>query len=400
MADQHAGHAATLKADVPAGAWWNDAKVRGYAYQALAFAIVVLVTWWVINNTIQNLQRANIASGFGFLNGRAGFDLSESLIEFSSDSTYGRAFLAGILNTIFVAFTGIIAATIAGFLVGIGRLSRNFIIRGICTVYVEIFRNIPPLLVIFFWYIGVLAALPQVRQSLSLGPFGYLNNRGFFVTRPIWGEGAWLILAALVLAIVAIVVIRRWAWRRQLATGQQFPVLGTSLALFFGLPILAFLFTGMPVTFETPVVAGFNLKGGWQMKPEFIALYLALSLYTASFIAEIVRAGILGISKGQSEAAYALGFRHNLTLRLVIVPQALRIIIPPLTSQYLNLTKNTSLAIAVGYPDLVAVGGTILNQTGQSVEVVAIWMMVYLTLSLSTSLLMNWFNARVALVDR
>jgi general L-amino acid transport system permease protein len=397
MADQHAG---TLKGDAPTGAWWNDAKVRGIAYQVLAFAAVAFFTWWVINNTVQNLQRANIASGFGFLNGRAGFDLSESLISFSSDSTYGRAFLAGILNTIYVAFTGIIAATIVGFLVGVGRLSRNFIIRGICTVYVEVFRNIPPLLVIFFWYIGVLAALPQVRQSLSLGPLGYLNNRGFFVTRPVWGEGAWLIFAALIVAIIAIVAIRRWAWRRQLATGQQFPILRTTFALLFGLPLLAFLVTGMPVTFETPEVAGFNLKGGWQMKPEFIALYLALSLYTASFIAEIVRAGILGISKGQSEAAYALGFRHNLTLRLVIVPQALRIIIPPLTSQYLNLTKNTSLAIAVGYPDLVAVGGTILNQTGQSVEVVAIWMMVYLSLSLSTSLLMNWFNARVALVER
>ncbi len=397
MADQQA---ATLNANVPRGAWWNDAKVRGVVYQILAFAAVALFAWWVIGNTVDNLRRANIASGFGFLGGRAGFDVSEALIPYSSDSTYGRAFVVGILNTLYVAAIGIVFATVAGFLVGVGRLSRNYIIRQICTVYVEVFRNIPPLLVIFFWYIGVLSALPQVRQSLSLGPLGYLNNRGFFFAKPVWGENAWLVLAALVLAIACVIGIRRWARKRQLATGQQFPVLRYSLALIFGLPLLAFIATGMPLTFDFPELGGFNLRGGTQVKPEFLALLLALSLYTASFIAEIVRAGILGISKGQSEAAHALGFRHNLTLRLVIVPQALRIIIPPLTSQYLNLTKNTSLAIAVGYPDLVAVGGTVLNQTGQSVEVVAIWMAVYLTLSLLTSMLMNWFNARVALVER
>lgn len=397
MADQQA---ATLNANAPAGAWWNDAKVRGIVYQIVAFTAVVLFAWWVIGNTIENLQRANIASGFGFLDRRAGFDISQSLISYSSDSTYGRAFVVGILNTLHVAALGIILATIVGFLIGIGRLSRNYIIRQICTVYVEVFRNIPPLLVIFFWYIGVLSALPQVRESLSLGPLGYLNNRGFFFPRPLWGEGSWLVFAALALAIVAIFAVRSWARKRQLATGRQFPVLKVSLALFFGLPLLAFLATGMPLSFEFPEVGGFNLRGGVQVKPEFLALLLALSLYTASFIAEIVRAGILGISKGQSEAAHALGLRHNTTLRLVIVPQAMRIIIPPLTSQYLNLTKNTSLAIAIGFPDLVAVGGTVLNQTGQSVEVVAIWMVVYLTLSLLTSLLMNWFNARVALVER
>ena len=397
MADQQA---ATLNANPPRGAWWNDAKVRGIIYQIVAFTAVALFVWWVIGNTVENLRRANIASGFGFLGGRAGFDVSESLIPFSSDSTYGRAFVVGILNTLYVAALGIIFATVVGFLVGVGRLSRNYIIRQICTVYVEVFRNIPPLLVIFFWYIGVLSALPQVRQSLSLGPLGYLNNRGFFFTRPVWGENAWLILAALVIAITGVIAMRRWARKRQLATGLQFPVLRYSLGLIFGLPLIAFLATGMPLTFEFPELGGFNLRGVTQVKPEFLALLLALSLYTASFIAEIVRAGILGVSKGQSEAAHALGFRHNLTLRLVIVPQALRIIIPPLTSQYLNLTKNTSLAIAVGYPDLVAVGGTVLNQTGQSVEVVAIWMAVYLTLSLLTSMLMNWFNARVALVER
>jgi general L-amino acid transport system permease protein len=384
----------------PGVAFWNDAKIRGIIYQIVAFLLVVLFVWWVIGNTVENLKRANIASGFGFLSNRAGFDISESLIQYTSDSTYGRAFVVGILNTLLVAAVGIITATLVGFIVGVGRLSRNFLIRQLSAVYVEVFRNIPPLLVIFFWYIGVLSALPQVRESLTLGSFAFLNNRGFFFPKAIWGEGAWMILAALVVGLVATFVLRLWAVRRQQETGQQFPVLRLAFALIIGLPFAAYLLAGMPLSFEYPAPSGFSIRGGWQVRPEFMALYLALSLYTASFIAEIVRAGIMGIARGQTEASHALGLRHGQTLRLVIVPQALRIIIPPLTSQYLNLTKNSSLAIAVGYPDLVAVGGTVLNQTGQSVEVVAIWMVVYLTLSLVTSLLMNWFNARMALVER
>jgi len=384
----------------PSVAFWNDAKTRGIIYQVVSFVLVVLFVWWVVGNTAENLARANIASGFGFLENRAGFDISESLIQYSSDSTYGRAFVVGILNTLLVAAVGIVTATIVGFIVGVGRLSRNFLIRQLSTVYVEIFRNIPPLLVIFFWYIGVLSALPQVRESLTIGSFAFLNNRGFFFPRVVWGDGAWMILAALVVGILAAFFLRRWAVRRQEATGQQFPLLRWGLALVIGLPVAAFAIAGMPLSFDLPAPSGFGIRGGWQVNPEFMALYLALSLYTASFIAEIVRAGILGIVRGQTEASHALGLRHGHTLRLVIVPQALRIIIPPLTSQYLNLTKNSSLAIAVGYPDLVAVGGTVLNQTGQSVEVVAIWMVVYLTLSLATSLLMNWFNARMALVER
>ncbi len=393
-------HAADAGRAPSAVAFWNDPQIRGIIYQVVVFLAVVLFAWWIIGNTIENLRKANIASGFGFLAGRSGFDISQSLIPYSSDDTYGRALVASVLNTLLVAVVGIITATFFGFLVGIGRLSRNWIIRQLSTVYVEIFRNVPPLLVIFFWYIGVLSALPQPRQSLSLGPLGYLNNRGFFLPSPQWGAFAWLTLAALIIGIVATIFIRRWAWQRQMATGQQFPVLQWSLGLVIGLPLAVFLITGMPLSFEFPAQAGFNLKGGIQIKPEFLALYLALSIYTGSFIAEIVRSGIMGIVKGQSEAAHALGLRNGPTLRLVIIPQAMRIIIPPLTSQYLNLTKNTSLAIAVGYPDLVAIGGTILNQTGQSVEVVAIWMMVYLSLSLSTSLFMNWFNAKMALVER
>ncbi len=379
---------------------FNDPKIRGIFYQAVVFILLVVLVYWIVGNTVENLRRSNISSGFAFLNGRAGFDVSQALIPFSSDSTFARALLVGLLNTILVAVTGIITASIVGFLVGVGRLSKNWLIRQICTVYVQVFRNIPPLLVIFFWYLGVLSVLPLPRDSYHL-PFGsYLNSRGFFFPKMIWGEGAWLVGVAILLAIGLIWFVARRARIRQMATGERFPVLWTSLALLFGLPLLAFVVTGFPLTFEFPQQSTFNLVGGTQVKPEFIALYLALSFYTASFIAEIVRAGILGVPKGQSEASAALGLRSGMILRLVVIPQAMRIIIPPLTSQYLNLTKNSSLAIAVGYADLVAIGGTILNQTGQSIEIVAIWMVVYLGLSLATSLLMNWFNARMALVER
>jgi general L-amino acid transport system permease protein len=379
---------------------FNDPKVRGLVYQAVVFILLVVFVYWIVGNTIENLKRANIASGFGFLSGRAGFDVSQNLIEFSSDSTFGRALVVGFLNTLMVAVTGIVTASIVGFLVGIGRLSRNWLIQKICTVYVELFRNIPPLLVIFFWYLGVLSVLPVPRESIGL-PFGsYLNSRGLYLPKMVWAEGAWLVGVAFLVAVVLSVFVARRARARQMATGQQFPVLWTSLGLLVGLPLLAFVVTGFPLSFDFPKQSTFNLTGGLQIKPEFIALYLALSFYTASFIAEIVRAGILGVSRGQSEASFALGLRPGQALRLVVIPQALRIIIPPLTSQYLNLTKNSSLAVAVGYADLVAIGGTILNQTGQSIEIVAIWMVVYLGLSLLTSIFMNWFNARMALVER
>ncbi|MCC0030115.1 MAG: amino acid ABC transporter permease [Brucellaceae bacterium] len=377
-----------------------DPKIRGIFYQVVIFIGLTAFVWWIVGNTIDNLQRQNIASGFDFLKGRAGFDVSQSLIDFTSDSSYGRAIVVGLLNTVLVAAIGIVTATVVGFLVGIGRLSHNWLIRKLCTVYVEIFRNIPPLLVIFFWYFGVLSVLPQPRESVNLPFSSFLNNRGIFLPKPIWAEGAWLIAAGLVLALVFAFFVRRWAATRQAATGQQFPVGWTTLGLVVGLPLLAFIVTGFPLSFEYPELGTFNLRGGVQIKPEFLALYLALSFYTATFIGEIVRAGILGVSKGQTEASYALGLRPGPTTRLVIVPQAMRIIIPPLTSQYLNLTKNSSLAIAIGYPDLVAIGGTVLNQTGQAIEIVAVWMVVYLGLSLGTSLFMNWFNAKMALVER
>lgn len=386
--------------DEPRVSWINDPKVRGIVFQLVVAVALVLFVWWIIGNTSENLRRANISSGFGFLDGRAGFDVSQAMIEFTANSTFSRALVVGLLNTILVAVLGIITATIIGFIVGIGRLSRNWLVARLCTVYVELFRNIPPLLVIFFWYLGVLSVLPQPRESYEL-PFGtYLNSRGFFIPRPIWEQGAWLIAVALLAGIVATWVVSRWAYKRQMATGQRFPVFRTALALIIGLPVVVFLVLGMPVTFDPPVLGTFNLNGGMDIKPEFLSLYLALSFYTASFIAEIVRAGIIGVSRGQTEAASALGLRPNHTLRLVIVPQALRIIIPPLTSQYLNLTKNSSLAVFIGYPDLIQIGQTTMNQTGQAIEVVAIWMVIYLGLSLATSAFMNWYNSKMALVER
>ncbi|MCV9965322.1 amino acid ABC transporter permease [Pararhizobium sp. BT-229] len=382
------------------GSILNDPKVRGLIYQGITLLLLVLLVYWVTTNTIENLRRANIASGYGFLNGRAGFDVGQSLIAFTSDSTYGRALVVGFLNTILVAITGIITATIIGFLVGIGRLSKNWLIAKLSMVYVEVFRNIPPLLVIFFWYSGVLAVLPQPRESVALPLDMYINNRGLAFPRPVFDSGAQFTFYALVIAVIASIVFARHASKKQMETGKRLPVLWTVLGLVIGLPLLTFFATGMPITFDVPVAGKFNLTGGSVIGPEFLSLFLALSFYTASFIAEIVRAGIRGVSHGQSEAAHALGVRPGLTTRLVVVPQAMRIIIPPLTSQYLNLTKNSSLAIAIGYADLVAVGGTILNQTGQAVEIVSIWMIVYLTLSLSTSLFMNWFNAKMALVER
>ncbi|ENT44985.1 hypothetical protein P046_02995 [Brucella suis 06-997-1672] len=310
-----------------------DPRARGIFYQVVVFGAVIAGIYWIVGNTITNLQRANIASGFGFLYGRAGFDISQTLIQYNSDSTYGRAFLVGLVNTLYVAALGIVTASIIGFLVGIGRLSHNWLIRNICTVYVEVFRNIPPLLVIFFWYFGVLSVLPPVRQSYSMPLSTYINNRGFFMPSPVWGEGAWALPVALLIGILASFAVARWAKRRQMATGQPFHTIRVSAALIIGLPILALIATGFPVSFDVPKLGTFNLTGGAQIKPEFLAPFLALSFYTASFIAETVRAGVLGVSKGQTEAAYAVGLRSGQTMRLIIVPQALRIIIPPLSSQ-------------------------------------------------------------------
>ncbi|RWO92126.1 amino acid ABC transporter permease [Mesorhizobium sp.] len=389
-----------LREEPSRGSFINDPKVRGIVFQAVVVIVLVALVWWIVQNTIDNLTRLRIASGFGFLRGRAGFDISDSAIAYSSDSIYGRAIVVGFINTLIVAAAGIVTATIIGFILGVGRLSHNWLIRKICMVYVEVFRNIPPLLVIFFWYSGVLSVLPPPRESINLPFSSFLNQRGFYFPRAVWGEGSWLILVALLLGIAMAWFVARKARQRQMATGQQFPVFWTSAALIIGLPLLAYALSGFPLSFDYPKQSTFNLTGGFQVKPEFLSLYLALSFYTAAFIAEIVRAGIMGVNKGQTEAAGALGLRPGSILRLVVIPQAMRIVIPPLTSQYLNLTKNSSLAIAIGYPDLTATTGTVLNQTGQAIECVLIMMVVYLALSLLTSAVMNVVNARMALVER
>ncbi len=378
----------------------GDPKFRGALYQALLVIALAALVFWIAGNTIDNLRRAHIASGFGFLDGRAGFDISQALIPFSSDSTYGRALVVGFLNTLLVAVTGIVASTILGFLIGVGRLSSNWLIARLCAVYVEIFRNIPPLLIVFFWYVGVISVLPQVRQSVVLPLSVVINNRGLSFPRPEFGGAGGYVFAGVVLAIAAGVALNWLAARRQVATGRRFPVLPIFLALLVALPVAGLFAGGGALSFDLPKLGRFRLEGGVTVGAEFLSLFLSLSFYTAAYIAEIVRAGLSGVPHGQTEAAAALGLHPGRITRLIVAPQALRIIIPPLTSQYLNLMKDSSLAIAVGYADLVSIGGTIMNQTGQAIEVIAIWAVVYLSLSLAASGFMNWFNARVALVER
>jgi general L-amino acid transport system permease protein len=400
MAIEHAGRLPDEAEGEGRVFFLNNPAVRGAIVQILLVVALLAFTWWIIANTAANLQRANIASGYDFLEERAGFEIGQSPVPYSPDRSYGYALYVGFLNTLMVAALGIVAATVIGFLVGIGRLSKNWLIRKLSTVYVETFRNIPPLLVIFFWYFGVIAVLPAPRDAIDTGIGISLSNRGAYMPRLLLEPGAGWVGIAFLVALAAAIAFAIWAGRRQMATGQRLPVLWIDLALLIGLPLLTFLVLGGPLGLEFPEETRFGLRGGTQVQPEFLALLLALSIYTAAFIAEIVRAGILAVSHGQTEAASSLGLTRGPTLRLIILPQALRVIIPPLTSQYLNLTKNSSLAVAVGYSDLVAVGGTILNQTGQAVEIVSIWMIVYLSMSLITSFFMNWFNRRMALVER
>jgi general L-amino acid transport system permease protein len=384
----------------PKVAFFNDPKVRSIGVQVVLVAVLAFFGWQIIQNTIENLEKANIASGYGFLSTSAGFDLSFTLIPYSESSSYGRAIVVGILNTLLIAFCGVITATIIGFVVGVMRLSKNWLVSKVAEIYIEIVRNVPLLIQMFIWYKVVLAALPSPRNAWSIWDTFFLSNRGITIPKFLWGDGAWLIGMAVIAAIACIVFLRKWAHKRQEETGAQFPVFLTSLGLLLGLPLLVYLMLGSPLEFEFAEQGKFNLKGGVGLVPEFAALYFALSLYTASFIAEIVRSGILAVNKGQTEASYALGLRPNPALRLVVVPQAMRVIIPPLASQYLNLTKNSSLAVAIGFPELVAAGGTVMNQSGQAVEIIVIWMAVYLTISLLTSAFMNWFNAKMKLVER
>ena len=386
----------------PKVALLNNPEIRGWLFQVVLAVLVVYlaVMGWINMNA--NLQAAGIASGWGFMSTNAGFAISQSLVEYSqASSTYGRVYLVGLINTLVVAFAGIIFATIIGFIVGIARLSKNWLISRLATIYVESLRNIPLLLQIFIWYFGVLRLLPQPRQGFDFGVLGLLNNRGYFAPKPVWGEGAALTLYAFIAGCLIAWAVGRWAYKRQMATGQTFPSFLVGLGAIVLLPLIVFFATGAPLSWDIPEMGGFRPKGGMTIIPEYIAMLVALSTYTASFIAEIVRAGILAVSRGQTEAAHALGLRNGPTLRLVIIPQAMRIIIPPLTSQYLNLTKNSSLAVAIAYPELTSVfAGTALNQTGQAVEIISLTMLTYLAISLLTSLFMNWYNSRVALVER
>lgn len=381
--------------------WWNNAQHRSLFFQIVLVAMLVGFFWFIGTNTLANLEKRGISTGFGFLSLKAGFGILQSLVPYDESYSFGRTFLVGLLNTLLVSVLGIFFATIIGFTVGVARLSNNWLISKLAGVYVEMFRNIPLLLQMFFWYFAVLRTLPSPRQSWTAGEVAFVNIRGMYLPRPLFGDNFSFVGWTIVLAIVATFFIRRWAKKRQDETGQQFKLGRVAFGLIVGLPILVFFALGSPLSWDIPQLQGFNFRGGMTVIPELTALLVALSVYTATFIAEAVRSGILAVNSGQTEAAAALGLRKGKVLKLVVIPQALRVIIPQLTSQYLNLVKNSSLATAIGYPDLVAVfAGTTLNQTGQAIEIIAMTMSVYLVISLAISGIMNWYNKKIMLVER
>jgi general L-amino acid transport system permease protein len=368
----------------------------GFAFQIVFVGVLAWIGYEIVVNARANLETQRITSGFGFLNNTAGFDVSQNLIPYSGSDTYTRVFFVGLINTLVVAIIGIFFATLIGFIVALGRLSPNWLLSRISGGYVELIRNLPLLFQILFWYLAVLAALPNPRQSISLFGSFFLSNRGLVIPKPIANAGFEPFAFAVLVAIAASLLLRRYARRQLFESGRMITIWPYVLGLLIGLPLLTSLVTGAPVTFEIPELKGFNFSGGSRLIPEFVALTLALSTYTAAFIAEIVRAGILSVHSGQMEAGASLGLTRGATLRLIVVPQALRVILPPLTNQYLNLTKNSSLAVAIGYPDLVSVfAGTTLSQTGQAIEIIAITMGVYLLISLVTSALMSFYGWRL-----
>jgi general L-amino acid transport system permease protein len=371
---------------------WN-----GVAVQFAFAAVLGWIAYEIVSNTRANLENQHIAAGFGFLRNNAGFDVNQTLISYTGSDTFLRVFVVGLLNTLVVSVVGIVFATLIGFIVALCRLSPNWLLARIGEIYVEIVRNLPVLFQILFWYLAVLAALPNPRQSISLFGLAFVSNRGLVIPRPIGEGGFEPFLAMLVLGIVVSLVLRFYARRALFQRGQMIRIWPYVLGLLFGLPLASILVFGLPFTFELPQLKGFNFAGGSRVIPEFVALTLALSTYTAAFIAEIVRAGILSVHSGQMEAGSSLGLSRGTTLRLIVVPQAMRVIVPPLTNQYLNLTKNSSLAVAIGYPDLVSVfAGTSLSQTGQAVEIIAMTMGVYLLISLLTSAIMSVYGWRIS----
>jgi general L-amino acid transport system permease protein len=380
--------------------FWYDPDKRSIVYQIGAICLFAFVAWYLISNTLTNLERQSIATGFGFLNKEAAFEIGESLIEYSAADRYARALFIGFLNTLLVSFIGILLTVILGTFIGIARLSKNWLIKKCAAAYIEVFQDIPILLQLFFWYAFFYEMLPSPREAINPIPGLFLCNRGLIFgvpqSHPVYNYMA----IAFIIAVVIIIILKKWAVQRQNLTGKIFPMFRTSLVLVIGLPLACWLIGGAPTDMNMPELKGFNFKGGIGISPEFAALLLGLVLYTAAFVAEVVRAGIQSVSKGQTEAAMAIGLKPGQVLNLIILPQALRVIIPPLTSQMLNLTKNSSLAVAIGYPDFVSVAGTTINQTGQAIEGVLLIMFVYLIFSLSTSAFMNWYNKKKAIVER
>jgi len=376
----------------------NDTRFRSWLVQALVIVLLVMLAGYGIYNVGINLNKAGITTGFGFLGEPSGFDISQTLVEYSSSSTYARALLVGLLNTLLVSFLGILFSTILGFFLGVIRLSPNWLMSRMATGFTEIIRNIPLLLQVLFWYLAILAPLPGPRQAAHIGDYIFLCNRGLQIPRFHFEPGFGYAVLSFVAGIAVTVALRRWNKKRQLATGKRFPAVVTGLCILAIASLAALVITDFPVRLEVPELKGFNFRGGMTVLPELIALLLALTLYAATFIGEFVRSGILAVDKGQKEAAQALGYRSFLAYRLIIIPQAMRVVTPPLINQYLTIIKNSSLAVVIGYPELIHVfAGTALNQSGQAVEIISITMAIYLVISLAISLLMNWYNKKYAL---
>lgn len=385
--------------------FFHDERVRSVFYQILTACTVGWLAWYLITNTAHNLEVRGMNTGFAFLSATAGFDTDFKLLEYEPGvGTYGRIFLIGCVNTLLVSFLAIIASTIMGFIVGVLRLSTNWLVARLALAFVEIIRNTPLLLQIIFWYVGVFALLPRVKNSLDLSAgaeVAFLNNRGLYTAWPIPGDLFWMTTVAFLAAVAGIFVLRRWAHKRQDDTGQQFPVFTVSVALLIALPGVVFLLTGMPLDWDVPTLQGFNFSGGAALPPAFLALLIALTIYHAAHLAESVRAGILSVNKGQTEAALAIGLRPNRAMSLIIIPQAMRAIVPPMISLWMNVVKNSSLAVAIGYSDVVALFmQTALNQAGYAVEMVGMTMAFYMVISLSISGVLNIYNKRVQLVER
>ena len=379
----------------------RNQKIRGIFFQLLTVIGLVAFLWYIGVNTIHNIEQRGIQTGFGFLEGTAGFGIEETPIEFSESNTHGRVFLVGLLNTLIIGVVGIVLSTLLGLIIGVLRLSDNWLVRKLAAAYIDIFRNIPVLLQILFWYNVVLKAIPSPRQSIDFFGTIFLNNRGLYIPQAAWNSTTFSVIGGFILALVILFFVNRWANKRQELTGQDFPDILLGLGLIIVLPILGYFIGGANFAFDYPALKGFNFSGGKTISPEFLALTFALTIYTATFIAEAVRSGIEAVNKGQKEAAGSLGLSSYQALQLVVLPQAIRIAIPPIINQYLNLVKNSSLATAIGYPEIVTVfAGTSLNQVGQAIEIIAITMVVYLTISLVVSAVLNWFNHKMKIKER